>query len=183
MLTREEFNNKIVQLWPQVMTGNAHAISAFIALAKKDFHSLAKKFLVNAQDVNAVVNEAFIKILDNAKKIKDDCRNPHGWMRTVVVNACFDHIKKNKNEISLETLIENNSELLLVPEEDIIEQIHTRDCLDALDKVERTILILYSQKYTLQEICKETGLSIKKVRIKLAKAKENFIIHYEKGKN
>lgn len=182
MLSSEEKNKRINQLWKRLASGDADAISAVILLLEKDLLKLAMKYLLNEQDANAVVNESFMKIFDNARKVRHR-NNLYGWMKTIVVNSCLNHLKKNKNEVSLDALNEKFPSLFRAPNEDIVEQMHVRDCLTALDETERTVLLLHSQDYTLQEISKMTGLTVKRVRNRLKKSKENFKTLYEKGTN
>lgn len=70
MLSREEKNKRINQLWKRLASGDADAISAVILLLEKDLLKLAMKYLLNEQDANAVVNESFMKIFDNARKVR-----------------------------------------------------------------------------------------------------------------
>lgn len=182
MLSGEEKNKRINQLWPKLVCGDADAISDIMLLVEKDLVKLAMKYLLNEQDANAIVNESFMKIFDNVRRVRH-CKNLYGWMKTIVVNSCLNYLKKNKNEVSLDAINEKFPSFFRASNADIVEQMHIRDCLTALGEAERTVLLLHSQGYTLQEISKITGLTIKRVRNRFQKGKEDFKSLYEEGTN
>jgi len=126
------------------------------------------------------VNEAFYKFFTKINTFKNET-NLYAWIKAVVINACFDLIKKHKKEVSYEGLIESYSDTFRTDEPDATEQIFVRSCLAMLTNDERKVLTLHSEDYTLHEISEITGLSLKKVRNRLSDAKKKFIIHYEKG--
>ena len=181
MILVEEKNNRINQLLPMLRVGDSQAITSVIALLEKDLQKLAMKFLVNTQDAEIAVNESLYKFFQKINRLKNEV-NLYAWIKTVVVNTSFDIIKKYKKEVSYEGLIESYSNTFKATSNDATEQIFVRLCLAKLNKEERTVLVLHSQDYTLNEIAEITKLSLKRVRNRLRDAKENFANHYAKGK-
>ena len=126
-----------------------------------------------------VVQETFISLYLNAKKIKD-YNKLKSWLIVVLMNNC-NRLNKRKeyNELSLEDanldlVLHNNNEDF----NKIFSDIDFFNCINFLNEGERTILALfYSNDYTINEIATILKMNISTIKSKISRAKAKIKNH------
>lgn len=159
--------------------GNKQALEQLMLLTYKSLYSLAYTYLKDQMLAEDVVSDTFIKLIEKVHTIKNE-QNLTGYLRTIVINKCFDTIRKRKKEFFVdEQAIEVRPANTLTSS----DTKNVRIALSQLSKVEREILLLWQYDYTLKQISEKTGFTMSQVRLLLQKAKEKFATKYHKNKS
>ncbi len=128
-----------------------------------------------------IVQEAFISIAKNIKKIENPCSKTKNLCVLIVRNKCIDYFRRTKDGlgiISIETVAEtvpgNNSPLEKLETEENLEQVIR--AMEMLGEDERIIIQMrYFHEYTQREIARILDITPKKVNMKLFRAKKKLI--------
>ena len=122
---------------------------------------------------NDLLQEGFLKVFQNIKKFKQQ-RSLGGWIRTVMVNNCIDHIRADKWTKNRERLanLENHQNIKTSP----IALYERDDFLNITSQLPdgyRLILNMYFlEDMTHKEISAKLNITIGTTKSKLRKAKK-----------
>lgn len=98
----------------------------------------------NREDAEDMLQEGFIKVFNQIHQFKGD-GSFEGWIRTIMVHTCINHIKKNKKFNDNVSLIYANE--LKMPEVNIPSVLAAKqvvECIRLLPLGYRTVLNLYA---------------------------------------
>jgi RNA polymerase sigma-70 factor (ECF subfamily) len=87
-MTEEELLDRIQQ-------GDQAAFGEMFRLHRGRAYAFAFQYLHNAEDARDVVQEAFIKVLENIR-LFDRERRFGPWLLTIVRNQCIDHLRRKQ---------------------------------------------------------------------------------------
>ncbi|MHC1723649.1 MAG: RNA polymerase sigma factor [Aminipila sp.] len=166
--------------------GDEGSFETLILSCKGKAYNIALRYVKNENDALDVLQESFIKIFRNLPKFNEQSKF-ETWVYRIVVNACNDFLRKNKNkynELSV-VLDENDDEKELdipdhtpPPEAVILNQEHTEYILDCLEKIpidHKEIIILRDIKgFAYEEISEILECSIGTVKSRISRARNNF---------
>jgi RNA polymerase sigma-70 factor (ECF subfamily) len=145
-------------------------------------NSVVKKFFKaeNNADAEDVKQEVYIKVWKNFTK----CRNtasPWGWINTITVNACKDHLKKSK-KLHLVGETEENNIINLIPDkkadadkpaEQYERQKTILNSINKLNKKHKDVIILYDiNEMSYEEIAKKINCPVGTVKSRLFTARK-----------
>lgn len=149
------------------------------AIGKDDYSSYNKLFiryysrlccyvyrlLEDKEDAEDVVQELFLSLWNNRKKIKID-DNVFGYLYKMAKNLALNHIRTKTN---YRTLLENREEPLSYYEENLLEYEEFRmalyDCINLLPGRCKEVLLLHRVKgLKQQEIADQLSISIKTIK-------------------
>lgn len=137
---------------------------------KLKFYKTAKTILKNDDDVYDALQEALISIYNNLENLKNK-KYFTTWSIRIVINKCYDILRKNKNNISLDT--EEFKDTLSEYDSYNVDQYGLTKALSYLDKDLRLIVTLYYyDDLKVKEISKITDTPEGTIKTKLAKARK-----------
>jgi len=106
-------------------------------------------------------------------KFRHEC-SVSTWIYRVAINTCITETRKDIRRPKNSVPVDNLSESLLSPEsltEDIREMYRL---ISQLRTIEKTVVLLYLEEKSYQEIADITGLTLSNVAIKLKRSKEKL---------
>ncbi len=172
---------RIAMLIEQIKNNNNQsAFNELITLTQETLIKTAYYYLHDEMLAEDVVNDVYLELINNCKKIKNST-NLLGYLRIIVINKSLNLLKRRKREITFD----NSKFDVTKPQtsEQEIENIAVRYALSKLKEEERTVLLYLSFGYTLNETATEMNCSIKRIRILIEKAKKHFVKFYEINEN
>ena len=159
------------ELFKKYIDGDIKAFEKLVNSLRKYLYVIAKARLFDEFMVEDALQETFISLYINGRKIRDITRFK-AWITTVLINECNNILKKRKKvEISYDDL---EMEKYLKDDEyiDIENNYNFFELIEHLSIEERTILSMYySEDYTTKEISKILRINENTIRTKIKRAK------------
>lgn len=143
--------------------------------------SVCYRYERNYQDAVALLNQSFLKIINNLPGY-DQSKPFEPWVKRITVNEAIDTFRRKKN-IKAQTIFldddqwEGESDQLEDVEIDTSELTYADyiAMMNDLDEPARTIFNLYAiDEYKHAEIAKELGISVRSSKRYLSKARLNL---------
>ena len=117
---KKQDKNEINKLFEEFKNGNKDVLEEIYNKCQKVIYGIAFGILKNKDDAEDIVQTVFIKLhtLDNSKLPE---RNIHSWLYTLTKNEALQFLRKQKNNIDLDSIYEleapNNEINQLIAEE------------------------------------------------------------------
>ncbi|MEQ8517908.1 MAG: sigma-70 family RNA polymerase sigma factor [Cytophagales bacterium] len=125
--------------------------------------AICRRYHSNKDDAEAILNTAFLKILDNLKKYRSEVPFKL-WIRRIMLNTIIDDFRKNKKyreNISVEMTIypeQKHSDLNLADLE--LDAAYLYDMLDRLPDMSKRVFCLHAvDGFKHQEIARQLEIS------------------------
>lgn len=135
---------------------------------KISLYRLAKSILKNDTQVEDAISESILKAYKNKSKLKNK-ENFKSWVMRIVVNECYDLIRRNKRF----DLRDNLESLNLVHIDK--EYYGLRDIIEDLNEEFSSVLVLfYYEDMSIKEISKVLEVSEGTVKSRLSRAKSKL---------
>jgi RNA polymerase sigma-70 factor (ECF subfamily) len=161
-----------------VQSGKVEFFDVLINRYEQKIRRYAKRFLVDREDVNDVLQEVFIKAYRNIRSF-DAKRKFSPWLYRIAHNELINHLKKRKkNPLPLfdldaffpQSLADNN----------VSREVERRDmtgtiekCLDKLEiKYREPVTLYYLEELSYKEIADVLRLPVSTVGIRIKRARE-----------
>lgn len=156
----------------QSKQSKAQDFTKLIEENKLRFYKTAKVILKNDDDVYDAIQEALISIYKNYDKLNHK-EYFSTWATRIVINKCYDLLRKNKNNIvPIDENIQNDSSLSKYDEYDD-DKYGIKKAMESLSESQKLITILYYyDNYSVKEIAKIVSIPEGTVKSRLAKARE-----------
>lgn len=90
-MANEQEHNNIIEGCRQ---GNRKAQEALYKAYYKTLMAICLRYTKNEDDAVEVLNNGFLKVFQNIRRYDAAQAGLYTWMRTVVINACLDFVKK-----------------------------------------------------------------------------------------
>ena len=167
------------EIFLKARSGDELAFEELVNSLKPNLYKIAYIKLNNSNAVNDVLQDTFISLYVNIKKIKSPDRVLF-WITKVLLNNCKKYWKNNKKELSYDELeaekyISNTNDYEKIESNHDIELI-----LKTLTDEEKNIIILYYiGEYTSKDIAKLLHINESTVRSKIKRSIEKI----RKGEN
>ena len=141
-------------------------------------YHVAYEILHNDQDAEDAVHQAFVKIVENIKKIDDPvCPKTHGYVVTIVEHQAIDQYRRLQKHPSVELIEEiQGTNAHYEGDNDL-----TKCILKLPARYREMILLRYHHGYTVREIAKVLGLSLP-TAIKLDQRAKSRLKKSEEGR-
>jgi RNA polymerase sigma-70 factor (ECF subfamily) len=96
------------------------------------------------------------------------------WMYSVAINTSISKIRKDKRYVLMDTLpdIPHTDD-----EENFVNKINSEQLLDAIQKlnvVDKSIMLLYLEEYSYEQIADIIGISVSNVGVRINRAKKQL---------
>lgn len=154
------------------MSIELNSFTSLIEENKLRFYKTAKAILKNDDDVYDALQDALMSIYQNFKQLKD-LKFFSTWATRIVINKCYDLLRKSKNNVvPFDENIEND---LKNSESDVyeIDQYGIRLAIESLNEELKLITILYYyDDYSVNEISKIVDIPVGTVKSRLSRARE-----------
>ena len=112
----------IISLIEGCQRGEERSRTNLYYMFKKKMEMVCKRYFKDEDTIEEVLQDSFIKVLNNIGKFKSE-GSLEGWIRRIVKNTAIDYIRKNKNKI-------------LFPSSDFTFDVHGLDDKDREDEKE-----------------------------------------------
>lgn len=149
---------------------------------------VAIRYKKNKDDAAILVNESFLKILQNIEKY--DLKKPlEPWLRRIIINLAIDDFRKNKKY--LETIKKTDTSLYentFKTDTAIDEQMNFKDMLDIINKLlpkgTKVVFFLKSiDGYSHKEIAEKLKISIETSKWHIKNANKILRLNKDKLQN
>lgn len=165
------------ELVRRLKNGEKDVFEEIVALLKHNLFIIAIATVRDEYIANEALQETFIALYLNIKKIKN-ISNIECWAASVLVNNCKRLVKKyNKNiisfeEIKVESTFSNDNEY-----DKINDYLDFLKIIEHLNAEERTLMTMYyMDDYTTKDISKILKMNENNVRSKIKRAREKLKI-------
>jgi len=149
-------------------------------------HGVCMRYVSDKEDVNDIVQDCFIKIISKIKQY-NGTGSFEGWMKRIVINTAFKHLKKNKKEQYLVDIdvIDDGLPVNEVSREDnvlntyqSIEQVNfiKEELLAVIASIPESYRVVFNlfhlEDFSHDEIAKLLGIDVSNSRIRLLRARK-----------
>ncbi|WP_242826185.1 MULTISPECIES: sigma-70 family RNA polymerase sigma factor [Caloramator] len=142
---------------------------AFINLMKQYeivLYKVAKRMLINEDDVADALQDTIISAYENIKTLKNE-KYFNTWICKILINKCNSILNKNKKIIPVEDILpqknNNNNEFF---------KVELNDALNTLNKEYKLVLVLYYiAGFNIREISELTNEPEGTIKSRLSRAK------------
>ncbi len=101
-------DQEIIEMVKRAKAGDKEMLIKLIR-EKEDYYRLAYVYMKNHEDALDITEDMILKVYENIKKLKDE-HAFYSWSKTILVNCCKNHLRKNSKVLSLHTLHEGSYE-------------------------------------------------------------------------
>lgn len=154
--------------------GDADAFTKMIENNMQAMYKVAKSILKSDEDVADVIQESILNCWKKIGSLKEN-RYFKTWMTRILINECYDLLKKKQEYLTDENLIE-------IPSIDTgFENIEWSEMLNYLDEKYRLVIMLYYvEGFKTSEISQILEISESAVRTRLARGRKKISVIYKK---
>ena len=140
---------------------------------KLKFYKTAKIILKNDDDVYDALQDALISMYQNYYSLKDK-KLFSTWGTRIVINKCYDFLRKQKNNVlAFDEIVENSAEMSSFDEYDIDKYGIKKVMNENLSEEQKLVIILfYYDDYSLKDISKILDIPEGTVKSRLSKARD-----------
>ena len=120
----------------------------------------------NFQEVVFQLWKSFLSLKDRTKI--------GSWIYSVAINTSISKIRKDRKYVLMDTLPDTEH---TNDEENIVNKINSEQLLDAIQKlneVDKSIMLLYLEEYSYEQIAGIIGISISNVGVRINRAKKQL---------
>ena len=121
-----------------------------------------------------MLNEGFYKVLKNINSFNPDY-DFKPWFKTIMVNTCLDHIRKNE-KLRYQVPMEERFDIRVNP--DVISQLSFDDMLNIIETLPKSYRLVFMlhviDGYKHEEIASMLGINIGTSKSNLSRAKEKL---------
>jgi RNA polymerase sigma-70 factor (ECF subfamily) len=173
-----------ISLIRDVRAGNRDAFIHLVSRYKRKVFGLAARFARDADDLDDICQDVFIKVYENLGKYRADAPFEH-WLSRVAIRTCYDALrsrKKEKGNVPLESIhyfIEDSSICVKQAAEEARNLLAWG--LAQLRPAERLVITLLElEEKPIKEIAEMTGWSQANVKVRAFRARQKLKQFLEK---
>lgn len=154
------------------MSIELNSFTELIEENKLRFYKTAKAILKNDDDVYDALQEALMSIYQNIKQLKD-LKFFSTWSTRIIINKCYDLLRKRKNNIvpfdeNMENDINNSKNDVYE-----VDQYGIKKAVEGLNEELKLITILYYyDDYSVNEIAEILDIPTGTVKSRLSRVRE-----------
>ncbi|QHS24303.1 sigma-70 family RNA polymerase sigma factor [Virgibacillus sp. MSP4-1] len=142
--------------------GDKEAFSRLIKRHQHSMYRVTKGILKAEADCADAIQEAIIKSYQSIRQVKN-AKSFQSWLMRIVVNQCYDMIKKQKRVVPMESVEPVHNPPEAVPVYDLYDELH-----QLKSNYRMVIILYYYEQYSIEEIS-----TILRIRIGTVKSRLN----------
>lgn len=155
--------------------GDADAFAALIQKNMKAMYKIGRSVLRSDEDVADAIQDAILTAFERLNQLKEPRVFP-SWLARILVNKCYDLLRKKTQVVPMETLPEE-----LVPDAGY-GNVEWKEALSCLEEKYRLILILYYiEGFKTGEIGQILDIPEATVRTRLARGRKQLFAMYHEA--
>jgi RNA polymerase sigma-70 factor (ECF subfamily) len=159
---------EIESLISRVALGDRAAFGALYAATSAKLFGVALRVLKNRADAEDVLQEAYVKIWNNAAKYQVSGYSPMTWLIAIVRNQSIDRLRARKPDAAELAEADDIADLSATPEQSAVdggEMQRLRLCLEKLSPGRaEAVKAAYMEGYSYQELAERLEQPINTVR-------------------
>lgn len=164
----------------KAIAGNQEAFEQLINTVKIKMYKTGMAILKNDDDTCDAIQETLLSVYKNLNTLKDE-KYFKTWVIRILINKCYDIIKKNKkiSYINEKLEKENTDYYDIYSEESILERV-----LNTIDSDLKIVTVLYYyDEFSVKEISEMLNIPEGTVKSRLARARDKIydILKKEEG--
>ena len=154
---------------------NKQDLSALILDSERLLYATARTILLNDQDCQDAVQETIVKAFTNLRQLKKD-RYARTWLVRILINECYDVLRRGQKIISLEASREAQERPSPVPEDysDLYRAVE-----DLPEDLRIPVVLYYIDDFSVREIAGMMDISEGAVQKRLARARGKLRVALE----
>lgn len=157
-----------------VKCAKSNDIDAFTELMQSQMQNMyktANAILKNDEDAADAIQETIITCWQKLNDLKNDIYF-RTWMTRILINKCYEIIKKNEKVTYMEEIPE------VVTESDF-SNVEWKEAMSVLDEKYRLVIVLYyAQGFSTKEIAGMLKITASTVRTRLSRGREQLAKYY-----
>ncbi|CAH2717352.1 hypothetical protein BACCIP111895_04544 [Neobacillus rhizosphaerae] len=159
-----------LKLIKNAIKGNKKCLEELLVLHSDQLFRTAYLYVRNREDALDVVQETSYKAFLSISQLKNE-EFFLTWLTKILINCCYDILKKNKREILIENMIEQVSD----KKEMRIESLDLLEAVNQLNEKYKTVIILfYFQDLPISEVARVINIPENTVKTYLSRGKEQI---------
>ena len=175
-------DSKILMLLDGCKKNNRSSQQELYNLLTNYAMGICLRYASNQQEAEEILQEGFMKLFRNMEKFDmyrhhDTLSALKGWFKRILINACIDQYRKNRNNAMTFTLTEE-FDAPAVNQATAIDQLSYKELIDAM----RLLSPGYRQVFNLfvveglshEDIAEKLGISVGTSKSNLSKAREKM---------
>ncbi|WP_312474965.1 sigma-70 family RNA polymerase sigma factor [Neobacillus sp.] len=159
-----------LKLIKNAIKGNKKCLEELLVLHSDQLFRTAYLYVRNREDALDVVQETSYKAFLSISQLKNE-NFFLTWLTKILINCCYDILKRNKREILIENMIEQVSD----KKEMRIESLDLLEAVNQLNEKYKTVIILfYFQDLPISEVARVINIPENTVKTYLSRGKEQI---------
>jgi RNA polymerase sigma-70 factor, ECF subfamily len=162
----------------EIRAGNKEAFVHLVSRYKRKVFGLAARFARDADDLDDICQDVFIKIYENIGKFRADAPFEH-WLSRITIRTCYDALRSRKRETGNVPLDSTHYQL---EDSSIVKNQAAEEARNLLERVlaqlrpeERMVVTLLElEEKSIKEIAEMTGWSQANVRVRAFRARQKL---------
>jgi len=168
------------EILKKAISGDRNALTILIDKYKDIAFNLAISIVKNEDDAKDIVQDSFLKVLENIQNFRNESKFTT-WLYRIVYNLAIQSERKRRKTDSIDNisniLVDNSTESFESYEKNQI----IKSSLDILDENERLIVTLfYLGEKSLKEIKVITAFSVSNIKVILHRCRKKMKANLEK---
>lgn len=142
-----------------------------ISAYQRIIHKVNLIYFKSDADKQDNFQEVIYQLWRSFSSLKDK-DNPVSWIYAVAINTSISKIRKDSRLV-----FSNNIQDIPYIETSVEQSINYRNLLDALQKlneIDRSVILLYMEDYSYEEIAEIVGISVSNVGVRIHRSKEQL---------
>lgn len=165
-------------LWEKIRLGNTTSFSSLFKKYYEPLYRFAGRFIKDAQTAENIVQNAFVDLWTNRehRHIKSSLKS---YFYTMVKNHALNHLKQEKNLVSINERAEFQENPESSPEEDVLRREWHTAVHQAIDNLPEQCRLIYLMKrydnLKYNEIAEILNISINTVKTQMKRALKSLL--------
>lgn len=130
-------------------------------------------FAGNRHDYEELRQDVIVNLWKGIGRFRGDCRLST-WVYRIALNSCISYQKRSSLWSRRHASIDNLKELAYSHAGSSEESVRLHEMLDTLNKLDKSLMLLWLDEYSYEEIAEITGMNRNAVATRLHRAKEKL---------
>ena len=162
-----------VRLVKRAKQGDMHAFEELILQHEKIVYNVALRMMNHSEDAKDISQEVFLKAYRNIGNF-DERSQFSTWIYRISLNTCISFYRKEKNVPEIVSLTQEIDWTVEAhdPLNEMLRQLYRM--INQLGQLDKSIILLYLEDKSYEEIAEITGLTVTNVATKLSRIKDKL---------